>query len=240
MQQFFCEGPIQIGEDYVLNEAHGHHAQVVRLDHERVRIVCKGEGFFGECMQRDGQYIVHVEEKDPRDNELGIEITLAAALIRREKFELVLQKAAELGVDRIVPFESARCVVHEKKEKTQKLLDRWQDIVQEASQQCKRNRIPSIEGIASIKDLAAYRSEINAAAYENAYGTSRYLSDIADGKHSVTIVIGPEGGFSEEEVKMMQAMGYEAVTLGSRILRAETASIYAASVCAEIAERIKK
>ncbi|NLH63459.1 MAG: 16S rRNA (uracil(1498)-N(3))-methyltransferase [Erysipelotrichaceae bacterium] len=240
MQQFFCEGPIHIGEDYVLSEAHGHHAQVVRLDHEKVRLVYQGEGFFGECMKKDSQYIVHVEEKDPNMNELGIRITLAAALIRREKFELVLQKATELGVDRIVPFESARCVVHEKKEKSQKLLERWRDIVAEASQQCKRNCIPSVEGIASLKDLAGYRSEINAAAYENAYGTSRYLSEIVDGMKSVTIVIGPEGGFSEEEMMMIQKMGYEAVTLGSRILRAETASVYAVSVCAEIAERMKK
>ena len=78
------------------------------------------------------------------------------------------------------------------------------------------------------------------APYENAYGTSLFLSDVSDGKKSITIVIGPEGGFSEEEMTQFKKMGFEAVTLGSRILRAETASMYAVAVCSEQAERQKK
>jgi 16S rRNA (uracil1498-N3)-methyltransferase len=237
MQQYFCEEPIRVGEDYILDREHAHHAEVVRLDHERVRLVYNGEGFFGECSKENGRYLVHVQEKDTRINEPGTCITLAPALIRKEKFELVLQKAAELGVSRIVPFESSRCVVHVKKEKGDKQLSRWQDIVREAAQQCKRNVIPEVCDVCSVKDLSSYQSEINVAPYENAYGSSRYLSDVFDGKKSITIVIGPEGGFSEEEMKQLKEMGYEAVTLGSRILRAETASLYAAAVCSEIAER---
>ena len=161
-------------------------------------------------------------------------------MIRREKFELVLQKAAELGVSRIVPFESSRCVVHAKKEKGERQLSRWQDIVKEAAEQCKRNQIPAVEEICSLKDLGEFKSEVNCAPYENAYGTSRFLSDAVDGRKSITIVIGPEGGFSEEEIKQLQQMGFEAVTLGSRILRAETASLYAAAVCSEVCERKQK
>lgn len=240
MQQYFCESPVIVGENYILKPDHAHHAEVVRLDHETVRLVYQGQGFFGECVKEKGSWIVHVTDKDARINEPGIAITLAPALIRREKFELVLQKATELGVSRIVPFESSRCVVHAKKEKGDKQSARWQDIVQEAAEQCKRNEIPVVEKICSLQELGSYRSEVNAAPYENAFGSSRMLSDIEDGMHSITIVIGPEGGFSEEEMKQLQQMGYESVTLGSRIFRAETASMYAVAVCSELAERKQK
>ena len=240
MQQYFCDSPVKVGEDYILNQDHAHHAEVVRLDHEKVRLVYDGVGFFGECVKEKGSYVVHVTAQDPRINEPAVKITLAPALIRREKFELVLQKAAELGVSRIVPFESSRCVVHAKKEKGERQLSRWQDIVKEAAEQCKRNQIPVVEEICSLKDLGEFKSEVNCAPYENAYGTSRFLSDAVDGRKSITIVIGPEGGFSEEEIKQLQQMGFEAVTLGSRILRAETASLYAAAVCSEVCERKQK
>lgn len=240
MQQYFCDTLVQVGEDYILNNKHAHHADVVRLDHEMVRLVYNGEGFFGECVKENGTYLVHVLEKDIRVNEPGIEITLACGLIRKEKFEMVLQKATELGVYRIVPFESSRCVVRAKKEKGDKQISRWKDIVKEAAEQCKRNEIPEVEEICSFADLKKYRSEVNVAPYENAYGTSLFLSDVSDGKKSITIVIGPEGGFSEEEMTQFKKMGFEAVTLGSRILRAETASMYAVAVCSEQAERQKK
>lgn len=240
MQQFFCDSPVTIGEDYILNKENAHHAEVVRLDHETVRLVYEGVGYFGECVKENKQYLVHVIQQDPRINEPGIAITLAPALIRREKFELVLQKAAELGVSRIVPFESSRCVVHASKEKGGRLLMRWQDIVKDAAEQCKRNLIPQVEEICSLEDLVSYKSEVNTAPYENAYGSSRYLSEAADGSHSITIVIGPEGGFSQDEIQQLAQMGFEAVTLGSRILRAETASIYAMAVCSEAAERKKQ
>ena len=117
MQQYFCDTLVQVGEDYILNNKHAHHADVVRLDHEMVRLVYNGEGFFGECVKENGTYLVHVLEKDIRVNEPGIEITLACGLIRKEKFEMVLQKATELGVYRIVPFESSRCVVGQRKKR---------------------------------------------------------------------------------------------------------------------------
>lgn len=240
MQQYFCENPVIVGEDYLLNPQHAHHAEVVRLNHERVRLVYQGEGFFGECVKEQGTYLVHVLEKDLHVNEPGIAITLAPALIRREKFELVLQKATEMGVTKIVPFESSRCVVHAKKEKGDKQLARFQEIVKEAAEQCKRNVIPTVEEICSFEDLVTYKSDVNVAPYENAYGNSRFLSDAVNGKQSVTIVIGPEGGFSDGEMEQFKTMGFEAVTLGSRILRAETASMYAVAVCSEIAEKASK
>ncbi len=237
MQQYFVDTPLQVGDDYVFTSAQAHHAKtVVRLDHETVRLVYEGHAYFAEAMMKDKQFIAHVYEEDAGIHEMQCDITLALALIRKEKFELVLQKATELGVKRIVPFESSRCVVHAKKEKADKQLVRWNMILQEASEQCKRNVIPEITNIIPFKDLKEYLSEGNYACYEKAYGQSAFLSQCADHKKSITIVIGCEGGFSLQEVQDMEKMGYDSITLGSRILRAETAAMYACSVLSEMYE----
>ena len=238
MQQYFSDVPIEIGDEYIFNKNQAHHAKnVVRLENERVRIVYGGAGYFATCYSSGKDFVAKIEEKDERLNEIGIELTLAVALIRKEKFELVLQKAAELGVTKIVPYVSSRCVVKYKKEKGDKVLSRYQDILLEASEQCKRNLIPEIVEPVKIADLKDYCSEKNLLPYENAYGGAKYIGEVLDKKESITIAIGPEGGFSDDEVDMLKGMGFETVTLGPRILRAETAAMYACSVAGEVLAR---
>lgn len=238
MQQYFTDEILKEGSEYIFTKEQAHHARdVVRLDHETVRLVdCEGTGWFGECEKRGNDFIAVIREKDPRINEAGIEITLAMALVRREKFELILQKAAELGATRIVPFESSRCIVHAKSEKADKQQKRYESIVLSAAEQCKRNRIPEICPVIPFAKLNEYKSDVSLAAYENASKKSKHISDF-DLKESVTVVIGPEGGFSDEEMEQLVSYGYEPVTLGSRILRAETAAIYACAVIAEVSEK---
>ncbi len=236
MQQYFVNEPLTVGEEYIFSKEQAHHARdVLRMNHERVRLVFEGKGYFADAYPKGREFAALVESEDPESNELKISLTLCAALIRREKMEFVLQKAAELGVSRIVPFESSRCVVHERKEKSQRQKERWMTILREASEQCKRSRIPELADTASFDNLAEFLSETNLAAYENAYGTGRMISECLQGS-SITVVIGPEGGFSREEVEKLKDLGFEAVSLGSRILRAETASVYACSVISEWAE----
>lgn len=238
MQQYFSEVPIEVGDEYIFDKRQAHHAKnVVRLENERVRIVHDGIGYFATCYSSGKEFVAKIEEKDERVNEIGVELTLAVALIRKEKFELVLQKAAELGVTKIVPYVSSRCVVKYKKEKGDKVLSRYQDILLEASEQCKRNIVPEIVEPVKLSDLTRYCSDVNLLPYENAYGGAKYMSEIIDEKKSLTIVIGPEGGFSDEEVAELKTAGFETVTLGSRILRAETAAMYACSVAGEVLAR---
>lgn len=237
MQQYFVDTPLCVGEDYIFTKEQAHHAKtVVRLDHEKVRLVYQGQAYFAEAYTKDKEFIAHVYEKDDSIHESLCDVTLAVALIRREKFELVLQKATELGVKRIVPFESSRCVVRSKKEKADKLKIRWNAIVQEASEQCKRNCIPEVRDIIPFKQLNQYLSQANYACYENSYGKASFLSECAKDKQSITVVIGCEGGFSMQEVEEMETMGFTSITLGSRILRAETAAMYACSILSEMYE----
>ena len=234
MQQYFSDTPLVVGQEYIFNKDQAHHAKnVVRLHHEKIRLVYDGIGYFADAYNKGKEFVAMVLEKDERINEIGVEVTLAMGLIRKEKFELVLQKACELGVTRIVPFESIRCVVHAKKEKEDKQQARRIDILQEAAEQCKRNRIPEITPIVQLKDLVNYRSDVNVLPYENAYSKSKFLTEVLSPGKSITFVIGPEGGFAPEEVEFLAQNGFEAITLGKRILRAETAAMYACAVISE-------
>ena len=241
MQQYFSSVPIVTGGTYIFTKEQAHHARdVVRLDHEKVRIVYEGTGYFGICRSEGKDFVADIVEKDERVNESSVKLTICQALIRREKFELILQKAAELGAVKIVPFESSRCVVRAKSEKAGKQLARWNEIVREASEQCKRNSIPEVTEIRQFADLSEIEGEVKMAAYENAFGKSSFISDVLTDQNSAVIVIGPEGGFSEAEVEQLRAMGYVPVTFGSRILRAETAAVYGCAIVSEIGERRHK
>lgn len=235
MQQYFTKEALQVNEEYTFTKEQAHHAKiVVRLDNEIVRLVSNGKGYFARCHTGANGFQALVLEEDPRVNELQCEIVLAMALIRREKFELVLQKATELGVKKIIPFESSRCVVHAKQEKKARQLERWHDILQEASEQCKRNIIPEITEIQNWNSIKSLQADKKVCAYENSYGKSKFLKDAIQDEKSILVMIGPEGGFSEKEIQELEENEYESITLGNRILRAETAAIYSCSVLAEL------
>ncbi len=236
MHQYFTNTPLTVGERYEFTKEQAHHVKnVLRMDGDRIRLVHEGKGYFAHVVNEDGKPSALVDSIDERVNELGCELTLAIALIRKEKFELVLQKATELGVTRIVPFVSSRCVVQPKKEKSDKQLARWQAIVLEASEQCKRNRIPEITSIQTLKEMSEIETQVKVTGYENAFGQSYFLSQVIQPDTSSALVaIGPEGGFSEAEIAMLAEKGFLPVTFGNRILRAETAAMYACSVIAEI------
>ena len=125
------------------------------------------------------------------------------------------------------------------KQKADRQKERWYSIVQSAAEQCKRNHIPEVKDIILFSQLADYEADLKMCAYENAYGTSGYISDLYHGEKNILVVIGPEGGFSECEIEQLVQSDYSACTLGSRILRAETAAVYALSVLGELAERNK-
>ena len=230
MQQYYVEEPLEEGKIIQLPKDKAHHAfRVLKLHHETVRLVSHGTGWFAGGYQEGGNGMARILSMDPDLNELHTDITLCMALIRREKFELVLQKAAELGVKRIIPFESSRCVVKARNEKTA----RWNAILLEACEQCKRTLIPECTAPIALNELSSFKSTVNLCAYENAGSQASWIHESLPAD-SVTIVIGPEGGFSNEEVQLLRESGFSSVTLGSRILRAETAAIYACSVIGEI------
>ncbi len=231
--------PLSVGGVYQFTDEQSHHAKVLRLRQETVRLVHDGKAFTAQITETGRQYQAIVTAEDPAVNELPVQVTLAAAMIRKEKFELVLQKAAELGVTRIIPLITSRTVNRPEEDKQKKIYVRWQSILEEASAQCERNRIPVLEKMISVNKLPVYKQAQNLFGYERGYEKSPQLGDVLK-QEDTLIVIGPEGGFTDEECDMFLENGFSMVSFGNRILRAETACIYALSVIGDSMERTNR
>ena len=222
MQQYFINKEIQINETVRLDdEILFHLIKVLRKDPSYIFRLADSKGSIFHCHLINNCECI-VTEKLDENNELDCDITCIMALIKNDKFELCLQKLTELGVKKIVPYQSVRSVV---KAKDDKKVIRMKKIVKEAAEQSHRNFIPEVCEVASIKDLEKYKSENNYICYES----SKNIADVDTGR-SITYVIGPEGGFEDREYEKIKDMGFEPISLGKRILRAETAAIYMTSI----------
>lgn len=172
--------------------------------------------------------------------ESPIELVLAQCLPKGDKLELITQKATELGVNRIVPLVSENCVVKYDAKKSKARQERWQKIANEAGKQCGRTILPVVEPIQSLKQwltemaTEAQKSEKKIClcmCYENEeqQGIKEFLQAHRS-EESFIFIVGPEGGFSLAEAHLAQELGIASVSLGTRILRAETAAIAAAAI----------
>ena len=175
-----------------------------------------------------------VEEME-NSTELDHEVTLIYSMPKGDKFEFVLQKATELGVNRIVPLISKRTVVKLDEKSFAKKKIRYEKIIKEACEQSYRNKIPVITDYVTLKQLPAYLGDINLVAYEEEAkrGESSNLKQAlskAKPKESITIIVGCEGGFEQSEIDYMKEAGVISCSLGKRILRSETAPLYMLSV----------
>ena len=159
-------------------------------------------------------------------------VILAAGLLKNDKFEWVVQKAAELGVSAIVPVQMEHCVVKLDDKRRQARLERWQRLALEAAKQCGRNDVPDVAPVMSFTELVdAYADTRFVIPYEQETAPlSEACHDVRTG--DVVIAIGPEGGYAEKEIAYAtQHLSWcRTVSLGPRILRAETASLAALSI----------
>jgi len=222
MQQYFVDRKVNTNDIVSLdNDVLYHLVKVLRKDSTyKFRIAdSKGDIYYAHLVSNKECEILDCTNEN---NELDCDITCILSLIKNDKFELTLQKLVELGVKRIVPYKAYRSVV---KVKDNNKLDRLKKIVKEACEQSHRNFIPEICDFADIKDLEKYKSEKNYICYES----EKNISDI-EKCNSITYIIGPEGGFDEKEYSKICELGFESISLGRRILRAETAAIYTTSI----------
>lgn len=170
---------------------------------------------------------VRIDEEGPLPSprESPLPLTLAQALLKAEKLDLVVQKATELGVHEIVLYVSARCVAGASKRRIQ----RWERIAREAAKQSQRALIPPISGPLAFGDLLSLpHGGARLVFWEQISGAGHWPAPAAG---SVLVVVGPEGGLTAGEIEAARAAGFHAVGLGPRLLRAETAAIAALVVC---------
>lgn len=233
MRFFIHEDPV--GNRLVLSGADAHHASnVLRLQRGDTVTLCNGQGTDYLCtieeIQKDALQC-HVQDIQPTQSEPKQQITLFMALPKGSKMDFIVQKAVELGVSRIVPYLSCHCV--SQPGQPAKKIERWQKIAMEAAKQCERGMIPVVGDIIPIKTALQQAAENETALFcyesERKVGLHERLNADAIG-HTVSVVIGPEGGFSPEEAAFAQSVGLSSVSLGTRVLRCETAAIAALSV----------
>ena len=209
----------------VLSDENRHHLlNVVRLNpDEEFEVVSSGKVY--RAIYDDGLKILREVENS---HETRIPIHLYMALIKQDKFEIALEKTTEVGVTSITPVIFKRTVVNIKGKEDKKLL-RWQKILESAAKQSKRDIIPTINSPEKLENIDFKGTLIVPYECAEEIYIDDVLKDIKDTKdiEAISILIGPEGGFEESEIEFLKTLGCNIVTLGTRILRAETAAIVA-------------
>lgn len=226
MHKFFTE-EIEENEALITGDDHKHLWKVLRLKAGDEVLIndLKEMDFLGRIASIDKERtVVDLQRRIMENNESPVTITLYQGLPKSGKMDLIVQKNTELGVNRIVPVITERVIVKNSSE--YKKMDRLRRIILEASKQSKRSWIPEITEPCDFKDILPemLSHDVLLVPYENArkYGVSQLKLELPFIR-SCGILIGPEGGFSEEEIGMLEESGAKIVTLGKRILRTETA-----------------
>lgn len=238
MPKFFVEpNQIENGRVTIRGNDASHISYSLRMAKgERIR-VCDGQNREYDCVLTEflsDLVIADVVAVQETANEPSVTIYLYQALPKGDKLDTIIQKSVECGVFEIIPFESERCVVKVKADAEEKKNVRRNRIAEEAAKQCGRGYIPRVSKTVSFKDalLQASAADLAVICYEDELGTTlkQALSRrTEEGIHSISIMIGSEGGFAENEVENAKNAGILPVSLGKRILRTETAPIFALS-----------
>lgn len=206
-----------------------HISTVLRAKVDEEIIICDGYGTDYLCRLigiNKKQVLAEIIKKYENKNEPSLKITLYQGLPKGDKMELVIQKCIEIGVDRIIPVITDNTVV-KIGEKAEKKNFRWNKIAEAAAKQCGRGKIPHVDKILSFKEAVEASKTLDGAIipYENERQTNiKEFVKSFRGK-SIGIFIGPEGGFSENEIKLCEENNISSVSLGKRILRTETAGL---------------
>ena len=238
MQRYFAR---TIGQRVILTDDDVFHlTRVMRARKgDNIEVVSDGMVYLAsvDCVR---PLEINLVKKLKENNELSNDIILIASLLKGEKMDLVLQKATELGVSEIVLLQTERTVVKIKMDDKDVKLVRFNKILKEAAEQSKRSRVPALYRLIDIRGLKTIDADVRMIAYEGMEGITDSFNKVLQSikpKQKVAIIIGPEGGFSDKEVDVATHYGYKKISLGKRILRAETAAFYALSVISNYLER---
>lgn len=245
MYRFFVR-PEQIrdGNIEITGDDVHHIRQVLRMRPGEEVLVSSGDDWEYTCRitaLEDEKVSAQILDVQKPGRELTSRLYLFQCIPKGDKMEWIIQKAVELGVYQIIPVASRRCVVKLDGKKAESRLARWNAVAASAAKQSKRMIVPGVMPLQNFSEALRRAEELDVRLipYERAEGmaaTRRLLGQIRPGQ-SVGILIGPEGGFEEEEVKAAEQAGFCSVTLGKRILRTETAGITALSILMYLLEQ---
>lgn len=238
MQKYFASIS---NNNIILNEDDKHHLLHVMRSK-------KGDNIF--AIENKKMYLGEIKNVNPlkieiikeviNDRELKKDLTLFLCLPKGDKIDFIIQKATELGVKKLILVKSKRSINKMNNDDFDRKLVRYNKIIKEASEQCGRSELMEIHGIVCLEKLdSSLLSDVNLIANENKSGETGQINKFltSNSFSSVSIFIGPEGGFDSKEIEYLHELSFKDVSLGKRILRLETAAVYALSIIGYFLER---
>lgn len=237
--RFFCSLTLTTSESILLPNGVSHHvAHVLRLKkNDKVTLFNGQGGEFTAQIEQINKSGVTVEIRQFHDvnRESPVLTELAQSICANEKMDWIIQKAVELGVNRIQPIMTNRCVIHLSGERVKKRAEHWQQIIYSACEQCGRNKIPELMTLISYSDwLNQYKSNQNdqpttssAKLMFTPTAHAKLSALQPNSKDFIVVLVGPEGGLTPSEEKLAIATGFIATRLGQRTLRTESAGLAA-------------
>ena len=238
MRYFFIEPDALQKPIVAIEGSEVHHIKnVLRLKPgDKIRVF-DGEGFeYDASIQRifADRVEIKIRRKFPGRKESPVQIAVAQALLKEKKMDRLLRHLCELGVTRWIPFISERSVPKPGEKRLSARADRWNQIVKESCKQCQRSKLPETIKTLTFEDLLDYGQSCDLKIVFYEYVSAKLKSLMAPNPPSspreILLILGPEGGFSDQEIENARAAGYLVAGLGSRILRAETAAIAACTL----------
>ena len=226
--RFFVDAPLAVAASVPLATEVAHHAvRVLRLRNGASIVVFNSRGgeYRASLRIKGAAALADIEAFDPIERESPLKLTLLQALVAADKLDWIVEKAVELGVDRVLVVPMQRSVVRLDAARATRRARHWGDVARAACCQCGRNRVPAVEFCTSFDDaLAAVPADQQRLMLLPAADDRLRCTAVGN---RVALMIGPEGGFAEDEVLQARQAGFIAVRLGPRVLRTETAGLAA-------------
>ncbi|MFH0726991.1 MAG: 16S rRNA (uracil(1498)-N(3))-methyltransferase [Pseudomonadota bacterium] len=238
MRRFFIEPSAAAGDTAVLSGTDSKHiSSVLRLKSGTGIVLFDGTGaeYEAEIVSVSSDRVsVSGLKRIVSNSESPVSITVAQGFLKEKKMDDLIRALTELGINRWMPFFAERSVPHPSGLRLSTRTDRWRTIAREALKQCRRSRLPEILAAGSLNDVIALsaESELKIAFWEKAVESIPAALNAKTGEdhRRIFILLGPEGGLTDTEIQSVTTAGFKAVTLGPRILRAETATVVACSL----------
>ncbi len=234
--RFYTNNSLALGASIQLSDSAAAHAtRALRLNVGDSAIVFNGDGFDYECELtsiKKNTVLATITAANQVRNESPLRITLLQAISSGDRMDYTIQKAVELGVTSIQPISSQRSVVKLSAERAEKRTEHWQNVAISACEQSGRAVVPAVSAPLSFNHLFAHLGklpEVDACKITLAPDATLHLNSIAKPSGNIYLLIGAEGGFTDEEIALSVANGFQAIQLGARVLRTETAALAAIS-----------
>lgn len=235
VSRIFTDAPLSAQQQLALDEKASHHlSKVLRLKAGAELIVFNGNGLqYPAVITQVNKKTVHVNTAvaESVDNESPLTSQLGIAVSRGDRMDWVMQKATELGVSAITPLLSERTNLKLTADRQNKKHQHWQQIIISACEQCGRNRLPTLNPLQTLDNwLETTAADKKLLLHHRSDGQLNAAEPVS----SVALLIGPEGGLSEQEIARASRRGFEALRIGPRVLRTETAPLAALAIVQQL------